>query len=163
MENILGTPPSPPPPDVEPLEPDTRGAVTVRDQLKKHRSVAACADCHDRIDPAGFALEFYDPIGAYRSHYKSRASRNPAVDGSGTLVSGESFKDETEFKKLLLARKDRFTEALTAKLLSYATGREMTFRDDAEIKRIAAECAKQGYGLRDLILGVVDSKVFRQR
>ena len=78
-------------------------------------------------------------------------------------MSGESFKDETEFKKLLLARKDRFTEALTAKLLSYATGREMTFRDDAEIKRIAAECAKQGYGLRDLILGVVDSKVFRQR
>ncbi len=163
MENILGTPPSPSPPDVEPLEPDTRGAVTVREQLKKHRNVAACADCHNRIDPAGFALEFYDPIGGYRSHYKSRAARNPPVDGSGSLVSGETFQNEQDFKKLLLARKDRFTEALTAKLLSYATGRELTFRDDAEIKRIAAECAKQGYGLRDLITGVVNSNIFQQR
>ncbi|OUW87967.1 MAG: hypothetical protein CBD74_01110 [Saprospirales bacterium TMED214] len=163
MENILGTPPSPPPPDVEPLEPDTRGAVTIREQLKKHRNVAACADCHNRIDPAGFALEFYDPIGGYRSHYKSRAARNPPVDGSGSLVSGETFQNEQDFKKLLLTRKDRFTEALTAKLLSYATGRQLTFRDNAEIKRIAAECAKQGYGLRDLITGVVNSNIFQQR
>jgi len=163
MENLLGTPPSPPPPDVEPLEPDTRGAVTIREQLKKHRNVAACADCHDRIDPAGFALEFYDPIGGYRSHYKSRAARNPPVDGSGRLVSGESFRNEREFKELLLARKDRFTETLAAKLLSYATGRELTFRDDAEIKRIAANCAKQGYGLQDLITEVVNSSIFKQR
>ena len=163
MENILGTPPSPPPPDVEPLEPDTRGAVTIREQLKKHRNVAACADCHNRIDPAGFALEFYDPIGGYRSHYKSRAARNPPVDGSGNLVSGETFQNEQDFKKLLLKRKDRFTEALTAKLLSYATGRELTFRDDAEIKQIAADCAKQGYGLRDLITGIVNSNIFQQR
>ncbi|HBV62295.1 MAG TPA: hypothetical protein DEF45_04665 [Rhodopirellula sp.] len=163
MENILGTPPSPPPPDVEPLEPDTRGAVTIREQLKKHRNVAACADCHNRIDPAGFALEFYDPIGGYRSHYKSRAARNPPVDGSGSLVSGETFQNEQDFKKLLLTRKDRFAEALTAKLLSYATGRQLTFRDNAEIKRIAAECAKQGYGLRDLITGVVNSNIFQQR
>lgn len=163
MENILGTPPSPPPPDVEPLEPDTRGAVTVREQLKKHRSVAACADCHSRIDPAGFALEFYDPIGGYRSHYRSRAGRNPPVDGSGELVSGESFQNERDFKQLLLARKDRFTEALTAKLLAYAIGRELTFQDQAEVKQIAAECAKQGYGLRDLVLGVVNSRIFQQR
>lgn len=163
MENILGTPPSPPPPDVEPLEPDTRGAVTIREQLRKHRSVAACADCHSRIDPAGFALEFYDPIGGYRSHYNSRAARNPPVDGSGKLVSGETFQNEQDFKKLLLARKDRFTEALTARLLSYATGREMTFRDDAEIKKIAIDCANRGYGLRDLITGVVNSSIFQQR
>ena len=125
--------------------------------------MTACADCHDRIDPAGFALEFYDPIGGYRSHYKSRAARNPRVDGSGHLVSGESFQNEREFKELLLARKDRFTETLAAKLLSYATGRELTFRDDAEIKRIAADCAKQGYGLQDLITGVVNSRIFKQR
>ncbi|MDB4423022.1 DUF1592 domain-containing protein [Rhodopirellula sp.] len=163
MENILGTTPSPPPPDVEPLEPDTRGAVTIREQLTKHRNVAACADCHNRIDPAGFALEFYDPIGSYRSHYKSRAARNPPVDGSGNLVSGETFQNERDFKKLLLARKDRFTEALTTKLLSYATGRELTFRDDAEIKQIAADCSAQGYGLRDLITGVVNSSIFQRR
>ena len=67
LDNILGTPPSPPPPDVEPLEPDTRGATTIREQLKKHRNVQACADCHAKIDPLGFALEFYDPIGGYRN------------------------------------------------------------------------------------------------
>jgi mono/diheme cytochrome c family protein len=163
LENLLGTPPSPPPPDVEPLEPDTRGAVTVREQLKKHRNVAACADCHSRIDPAGFALEFYDPIGGYRSQYMARNGRGPPVDGSGKLVSGETFRDEQEFKQLLIARKDRFTEVLTAKLLAYATGRELSYRDDVEVKRIASECVKKGYGLRDLVLGVIRSEVFQKR
>ena len=73
LENIFGTPPPPPPPDVEPLEPDTRGASTIREQLNKHRNVAACADCHAKIDPAGFALEFFDPIGGYRSRYPRRS------------------------------------------------------------------------------------------
>ena len=75
LENIFGTPPPPPPPDVEPLEPDTRGASTIREQLNKHRNVAACADCHAKIDPAGFALEFFDPIGGYRSRYLAGRQR----------------------------------------------------------------------------------------
>ena len=78
-------------------------------------------------------------------------------------MSGESFQNERDFKQLLLARKDRFTEALTAKLLAYAIGRELTFQDQAEVKQIAAECAKQGYGLRDLVLGVINSRIFQQR
>ena len=163
LENIFGTPPPPPPPDVQPLEPDTRGTTTIREQLKKHRSVAACADCHKKIDPAGFALEFYDPIGGYRSHYAARGGTGPAVDGSGQLPTGESFQDEREFKKLLLADKQRFAEALTEKLLTYATGRRMTFRDQPEIKRIAADCAKRGYGLQDLIVDVIGSQAFRNR
>ena len=105
LENILGTPPSPPPPDVEPLEPDTRGTTTIREQLDKHRNVAACADCHRKIDPAGFALEFYDPIGGYRSHYPARGKRGLAVDGSGELPTGETFQDERGLKRLLLNRK----------------------------------------------------------
>lgn len=163
LENIFGTPPSPPPPDVEPLEPDTRGTTTVREQLARHRKVAACADCHRKIDPAGFALEFYDPVGGYRSRYAARGGRGPAIDGSGQLPSGETFEDEQSLKLLLVNRKERFAEALTGKLLTYATGRSMTFRDDTDIKRIAAACARNGFGLRDLIVGVATSETFRKR
>ena len=162
LENILGTPPPPPPPDVEPLEPDTRGAVSIREQLYQHRSVTRCADCHRKIDPAGFALEFYDPIGRYRSHYSSRKSPDLLIDGSGELPSGETFQNERDLKRLLLARKDRFAQTLTEKLLTYATGRSMTFRDQADIKKIAAECGANGYGLRRLITDVVLSETFRK-
>ena len=163
LENILGTPPPPPPPDVPAIEPDTRGTTTIREQLDKHRNVADCADCHRKIDPAGFALEFFDPIGGFRTHYPGRGRNRPAVDGSGQLPTGETFTDERGLKKLLIARKDRFTEALTEKLLAYATGRSMTFRDQPEIKRIASESATSGYGLRDLILRVATSQTFRNR
>ena len=163
LENIFGTPPSPPPPDVEPLEPDTRGTTTIREQLARHRNVAACADCHRKIDPAGFALEFFDPVGGYRLRYPTRGGRGIAIDGSGQLPSGETFKDEHGLKQLLVDRKDRFAEALTEKLLTYATGRSMTFRDDADIRKIAAACAENGYGLRDLIIDVVTSETFRKR
>lgn len=162
LENILGTPPPPPPPDVPAIEPDTRGTTTIREQLKKHRTVTACADCHRRIDPAGFALEFFDPIGGFRTHYPGRGKR-PTVDGSGQLPTGERFDDERGLKKLLLARKDRFAETLAKKLLTYATGRAMTFRDQPEIKRIAAESAKDGHRLRDLIVRIATSETFGRR
>ena len=147
----------------EPLEPDTRGTATIREQLDKHRSVASCAECHRRIDPAGFALEYFDPIGGYRTRYPARGNRGPEVNGSGQLPSGESFEDERGLKQLLVARKDRFAETLTEKLLTYATGRRMTFRDQAEIKQIAMSASQTGYGLRDLIIGVATSETFRQR
>ncbi len=89
LENILGSPPPPPPPDVEPLEPDIRGATTIRQQLAKHRNVATCAECHRKIDPIGFALESFDPIGSFRRQYRD-STGNPvgAVDTSGTLADG---------------------------------------------------------------------------
>lgn len=168
LENILGTPPSPPPPDVEPLEPDTRGATTIRDQLKKHRDVQACADCHAKIDPLGFALEFYDPIGGYREFYPSMDAGDSRdfgkqVDGSGELPSGERFSDERGLKQVLMDRKDRFTYTLTEKLLLYGTGREMTFRDHGVIEGIATDIAESGYGLRDLVVAIADSDVFKKR
>ncbi len=168
LENILGTPPSPPPPDVEPLEPDTRGATTIRDQLKKHRDVQACADCHAKIDPLGFALEFYDPIGGYREFYPSvdagdSRALGKQVDGSGELPSGERFSDERGLKQVLMDRKDRFTYTLTEKLLVYGTGREMTFRDHGVIEGIASDIAESGYGLRDLVVAIADSDVFKMR
>ena len=163
LENLLGTPPPPPPPDVEALEPDTRGTTSIREQLNKHRNVTACADCHRKIDPAGFALEFYDPIGAYRSRYPARRGKGLAVDGAGQLPFGAAFEDEHGLKQVLLARKERFVEALTERLLAYGTGRSMTFRDQVEIKKIVAASAEQGYGLRDLIKAVVTSNTFGKR
>ena len=163
LENILGTPPSPPPPDVEPLEPDTRGTTTIREQLDKHRNVQACADCHAKIDPLGFALEFYDPVGGYRSRYPARNGRGLAVDGSGRLPSGDAFQDERDLKRLLLDRKDQFTRTLAAKMLTYATGRPTSFRDRTAIDSIAAQVADNGYGLRDLVIAVVNCESFSRR
>ncbi len=89
LDNILGTPPSPPPPDVEPLDPDVRGTTTIRERLNKHRSSASCADCHRKIDPLGFALENFDPIGRWRDTY----GKNTKIDASGELPNGKSFQD----------------------------------------------------------------------
>ena len=163
LENIFGTPPSPPPPDVEPLEPDTRGTTSIREQLDRHRTVEACASCHRKIDPAGFALEFYDPIGAYRKTYPRRSGKTLSIDGAGELPSGERFEDEQGLKRLLVDRKQQFAAALAEKLLTYATGRTMTFRDREEIQQVARQCEEQQYGLRSLVLAVVRSRTFGNR
>ncbi|MEM9643587.1 MAG: DUF1592 domain-containing protein [Planctomycetota bacterium] len=163
LENLLGTPPSPPPPDVEPLEPDTRGTTTIREQLERHRDVATCAACHQKIDPIGFALEFYDPVGGFRTRYPARGKAGSEVDGSGQLVTGESFVDERGLKRLLVERKEEFAETLVEKLLTHATGRSMTFRDREEIKQVARRSGENGHGLRDLIVAVVQSQIFQNR
>lgn len=156
LENILGTPPSPPPPDVEPIDPDVRGTTTIRDQLEKHRSIASCNDCHRKIDPPGFALENFDPIGGWRTAY----GRNKPIDPSGQLATGQRFRDVVEFKQLLLARKDQFSRALTTKLLAYGVGRHIELADRPHIDRIVARLMEQGDGMRDLIQLVVLSEPF---
>lgn len=170
LESLLGTPPSPPPPDVPPIEPDTRGATTIREQLAKHRNVAACADCHSKIDPWGFALEFYDPIGGFRENYPfirpdgiAGNGRGSPIDGSSELPGGKFINDETGLRTELLKRKYQFTRNLVDKFLTYATGRELTFRDRAEVDRISHEAAESGYGLRDLLRLSLQSGIFRSR
>ena len=91
---------------MEPIDPDVRGATTIRDQLKKHRSVASCHDCHRKIDPPGFALENFDPIGGWRTSY----GRGTKIDASGQLATGQKFKDVTDFKKLLAGSKGSLCE-----------------------------------------------------
>ena len=170
LENILGTPPAAPPPDVPPIEPDTRGSTSIREQLVKHRSVAACADCHSKIDPWGFALEFYDPVGGYRKHYpiltsNGRISNRPGtkIDGSASLPDGQQIKDAADFYSKLLDRQNLFTRNLIRKFLTYATGREMSFRDEPEIQEIGEQLSTPNAGFRDLIHLCLQSEIFQRR
>src|SRR5947199_8283330 len=126
LERILGTPAPPPPEGVSAVEPDIRGATTIRQQLAKHRDVASCAACHTKIDPPGFALESFDVIGGWRDYYRSvgkgdpavvngrtmRYKKGPAVDPADVLPDGRRFRDIDEYKQLLLADKDHLTRAL---------------------------------------------------
>ena len=158
LENILGTPPSPPPPDVEPLDPDVRGAQTIRDQLDKHRSNPSCYECHRKIDPLGFALENFDPVGNWREEY----GRGTSIDASGKLPNGKSFEDVRGLKEVLLAQKELFARSLTEKLLAYALGRQVEAGDRPVVDSILAELRDRGYGFRDQLRLVVQSDLFRQ-
>ncbi len=161
LENVLGTPPPKPPDNVPPIDPDVRGATSIRDRLTKHRESATCHDCHMKIDPPGFALENFDPIGAWRTHYPAGKKEGPRIDASGELAGGETFADVTGFKKLMLEKRDLFTRMLTERLLTYAAGRRMEALDRPEIDRIVAEVARKDYGMRTLIEEVVASPVFQ--
>lgn len=156
QEKILGYTPPPPPPDVPALEPDVRGATTIREQLAKHRENATCAACHQKIDPYGFALENFDAIGRWRENY----AKDQRVDSSGALPTGEMFTGVIDFRRLLVERHEAFTRALTQHLLTYALGREPAFTDRAVIKGILQELAANKGGFRDLIRAVVLSEPF---
>ena len=160
LENILGTPPSPPPPDIEPLDPDIRGAKTIRDQLEKHRSNASCAECHRKIDPLGFALENFDPIGRYRSRYNGSKKRKGAkIDASGE-VFGKPFEGIVDFKRILLKQKDQFAKALTEKMMAYALGRTVEISDRPQIDSILSELDEHDRSFRFLVESIVCSPNF---
>jgi len=180
LKRLLGKPPQPPPPNVGSVEPDTRGATTIRELLDKHRNSDTCAACHRDIDPPGFALENFDVIGGWRDRFRSLGKGDPppwkfegrhvwqyklgpAVDASGTMPDGRAFQDIREFKHLLLADKPQVLRALTGKLLTYATGAGIRFSDRAAVERIAAEVAAQDFGLRTLLHGVVSSPLFQTK
>ena len=156
LENLLGTPPSPPPPDVDIPEPDTRGDLTIREIYAKHRTVESCNNCHRRIDPLGFALENYDAIGGWRTDYES----GHAIDASGRMPGGEKFSDAAGLKRIMLKNQDQFTRNLTSRLLTYATGRTMSVADRPGIDTIVEQLAAKKGGLRDLIHLVVTSRLF---
>ena len=177
MDRILGTPPPKPPADVPALEPDIRGATTIREQLAKHRQVASCASCHVKIDPPGFALESFDVIGGYRENYRTTGNgkevvmdgrRMPfrngkPVDPSDVTPDGSKFKNVDEFKQILMKDKDQLTRALTIKLLTYATGAAPGPAERAEIETIVEQVRNKNYGLRSLVHEVVGSELFRSK
>ena len=158
LENILGTPPPPPPDDVPAIDPDVRGAKSMRELLSKHRDSPNCAGCHQKIDPLGFALENFDPVGAWRTSY----GKTP-IDAGGELPSGEKFSDVTGLKKVLVKRQNLFARMLTQRLLTYACGRRIGALDEPSVDKIVAELPKHDHGLRSLIEAVVTSELFTRR
>lgn len=158
LENILGTPPPPPPDDVPAIDPDVRGAKSIRELLSKHRESPNCYGCHQKIDPLGFALENFDAIGDWRPRIGKTK-----IDSSGELPSGEKFDDVADLKKILVQRKDLFATLLTRRLLTYACGRRMEALDEPVVEKILAELPKKEYGVRSLIEAVVTSEPFLSR
>jgi len=179
LERILGQTPPPPPAGISGVEPDIRGAQTLRELLARHRQADSCRACHQKIDPPGFALECFDPIGGYRDRFRSlgegekldlqlngnrvRYRLGREVDASGFLPDRGPFSGYRAFRDLLAEDEQLLARALTGKLLTFATGREMGFSDRVVIEMIARQTASGGYGVRDLILQAVQSDIFRNR
>lgn len=160
LENILGTPPSPPPDNVPPIDPDVRGSKNIRDLLVKHRENATCFQCHQKIDPPGFALENFDPIGAWRTNYKEGRKTGPKIDPAGEMPGGKTFTDIVGLKQILVSRKNQFAQMLTERLLTYACGRRMTGTDRPQVEEILQKAASSDFGFRSLIEAVILSDTF---
>jgi hypothetical protein len=181
MARLLGQEPDPPPPNVPAIEPDVRGARTIREQLDLHRTDKLCASCHARIDPPGFALESFDVIGGWRDRYRSIGEGDPAprglidpfihigfklgpaVDPSGGLPDGREFDDIRRFQELLAADPDRLLTNLAQQFAVYATGRPIAFGDRDRIAAIVARTREQGGGIRTLLHEVIQSELFQTR
>jgi hypothetical protein len=172
LERFLGTPAPPPPPDVRPIEPDIRGATTIKEQLAKHRDTPACASCHRKIDPLGFALESFDVIGGWREKYRALSEPTPKarpklVDGQPVNPADEwagvgRFSSFQEFRELVRKREDLVIQNLTLKLATFALGRQPGFADRAPLHAIAAKSRKDQSGMSTLVLDLVSSPVFTQ-
>ncbi|MBB6052903.1 DUF1592 domain-containing protein [Armatimonas rosea] len=180
MERILGYE-VPPPPPVPAVEPDIRGAVTIRQQLDKHRADPSCASCHSKIDPPGFALESFDVMGAWRERYRGIDETKPPekgigkngqafafhqglpVDCSGKLSSGTPFTDVRDLKHLLAQDESPLARNLAKQLVIYATGAPIRFSDRAALEKVLTETKPSHYGVRSLLHAVVQSELFRQK
>ncbi|HEX3148926.1 MAG TPA: DUF1592 domain-containing protein [Gemmataceae bacterium] len=179
IDRILGMPPPKPPADVPSIEPDIRGATTIREQLAKHRQVTSCASCHTQIDPPGFALESFDVIGGWREQYRTTGNgdrkevivdgrRMPyrmgaKVDPSDAMPDGSKFRNIDEFKQVLLKDKDQLARALAVKLLTYGTGAAPDSADKNEIEAIVKRDRNKSYGFRSLVHEVVQSQLFQTK
>ncbi len=179
-ERILGQK-IPPPPPVAAVEPDIRGAVTIREQLARHRADPSCASCHSKMDPPGFALESFDIFGGWRDRYRASSPEQPSaagfgknghpfifhhglpVDASGELPDGRAFKDIRDFKRLLLeteAQETQIARNLVQQLTVFATGAPVRFADRAAVEEILRQTRASRHGVRDLIHALVQSELF---
>ncbi len=176
LERILGFTPAPPPPGTPGIEPDIRGSTTLRDMLAKHRDSTSCNSCHSKIDPPGFALESFDPVGTFRENFRVRGGGKQVkvahdgrvhntyigapVDASGELADGRTFENFLQFRDMIAEDDDTLARSLVTKFLTFSTGREMGFSDRPEIERIVAASRPGGHRVRDLILLVTESPIF---
>ncbi len=182
LENILGQPTPPPPDNVGSIEPDIRGATTIGEQLAKHRDLQSCAACHRQIDPPGFALECFDPIGGYRDQYRTMSpdAKRPnlkqapftyawvryriglPVDATASMPDGQIIQSVDDFKRILAANPDQLARNLAGKLMTYAMGRKIGFADRRSVDDIVAQTRRQNYGFRSLIHAIVQHPTFQK-
>ena len=180
-ERILGFETRPPPPSVKAVEPDIRGAVTIHQQLAKHRDNPSCASCHVKMDPPGFALESFDVMGAHRERYRAVAENvkpEPGygmngqafafhyglpVDSAGELPDGHAFRDIKEFKRLILKDEVSIARNLAKQLVVFATGAPVRFSDRDELERILQRAKARKYGVRTLVEEIVRSELFQTK
>jgi hypothetical protein len=182
LENIMGDHMPSPPAGVPDIEPDIRGATTIREQLDKHRNIQSCAVCHRRIDPPGFALESFDVMGAHRDWYRTvgegervnkyieknanvrvRYRKGRDVAANGTTADGQDFADIRDFKRILLQDENKIALGLTEKLMAYGLGRSLGFSDRPAVKQIVSKLKSQKYGFRSLIHEITQSEPFQNR
>jgi hypothetical protein len=147
------------------IEPDVSGTTTIRERLAKHSTDRACAECHRKIDPLGFSLESFDPVGRWRITYpKPKKGAAPKIDTTGEFPSGETYADFTGFKQVIRdTRADLFSRHLIRQFLTYTTGRTMELNDDLLIDQLHDKVKKQGLGLKTLMVECLMSEVFRSR
>jgi hypothetical protein len=177
MERLIGEPPPPPPAKVPAVEPDIRGAKTIRDLLAMHTKVASCASCHASFDPVGLALENFDILGRWRTRYRGmeegeavagidRAGHDYAytlaglVDASGKLLDGRAFRDIRELKAIFAERPRQLARSLLHQFTVYATGSPVRFSDRTEVEAILDAHAATGFRVRDLMVSLVQSPIF---
>ncbi|MDG2167312.1 MAG: DUF1592 domain-containing protein [Opitutales bacterium] len=182
LENVLGQPTPPPPPDVPAVAPDTTGTTTMREQMVAHLADQACARCHQKIDPLGFVMENFDPVGRWREYYpvytigasveldeeyysnQGKGTRKgPLIDTAAAMPDGTELETVTDLKAYLLENGDLFAECLTEKLLVYGTGREPSFGDRRVIRQMVNDHSQRESGFTDLMVALVLSESFRTR
>lgn len=162
LEQLLDTPPPAPPPDVPALEERNKDGrpMTMRQALEMHRQNPACASCHKLMDPIGFALEPFDAVGQFRTvDFRNQET----IDPSGVLFDGTAFSTTSGFRQALLHYSDRFVATATRRLLTYALGRPVEYRDAPVVRKVVREAAAGGYRWSSLVLGIVRSDPFRMR
>lgn len=177
LTNFLGTPVPSSPPGVGSIEPDTRGETTIREILAAHRDNDTCNACHRMIDPPGFALECFDPIGSFRTHYRASGPgegflamfsgepfhQGPPADASGVMADGTTFAGIQEFKDALMKQKEQVARQFVSQLIVYSTGSEIEFADRDVIEEILRASQSQDYPVVDLLLAIIQSRLFREK
>ncbi len=160
LENILGMPVPPPPPDVPVLKEnkDRDHPLTMREQMMEHRANAVCASCHKTMDPIGLALENFDAVGAWRTR-----DAGGSIDVSGQLADGTEVNGVVDLRNAMVSRPEMFAGTLTGKLLIYALGRGLDYRDMPAVRGIVREAAQSNYKMSSVILGVIRSTPFQMR
>ena len=184
LERVVGTPAPPPPPNAGGIEPDTRGATTIREQLAKHQSVKTCAGCHQKIDPPGFALESFDPIGRHREYYRTTEKgeklkdakvfygghygavkylKGPQVDSKSQLPGGREIADVRAYKKALAAQPELLARCFVRKVATFATGVGVELQDEFLVDKVLEASKPSGYGLRTILHEVIQNELFTRK